>query len=107
MNWLDRLERKMGKCYIPGLMKYLVIAMAGIFILDYLPLPRSATQLLYFDKGLILEGQIWRVFTFMALPPLSASLLGVVLRLYFYYFLGTALESRWGSRKFNLYILIG
>lgn len=106
MKWLDRLERKMGNFYIPNLMKYLCLAMAGIYILEYLPLPRSAVQLLYFDRELILQGQIWRVFTFLFVPGFG-SLLGAVLRLYFYYFLGTALERTWGSRKFNLYIFVG
>ena len=107
MKFLDRIERAMGKCYIPNLMKYLVIAMAGVFILDYLPLPNSASALLYFDRGLILQGQIWRLVTFMVVPPMSYSIITVVIELYFYYFLGTALENHWGSRRFNLYIFIG
>lgn len=106
MKWLDRLERKMGKFYIPGLMKYLCLAMLGVFILDCLPLPRSASLLLYFSRSLILQGQVWRLITFIFLPP-SGHMLWILLALYFYYFLGTALESRWGSRKFNLYYLIG
>ena len=106
MKWLDRLERKMGNFYIPNLMKYLGLAMAGVYLLEYLPLPRSAAQLLYFDRELILQGQIWRVFTFLVVPSFG-SLLWTALRLYFYYFLGVALERAWGSRRFNLYILIG
>ena len=31
----------------------------------------------------------------------------ILFSLYFYYMLGTLLENRWGSRKFNLYYLIG
>lgn len=106
MNGLDRLERKMGRFYLPQLMKYLCLAMLGVFILDYLPLPRSASNLLYFSRSLILQGQIWRIVTYMAVP-VGSGMIGMLLRLYFYYFLGTALENRWGSRKFNLYILIG
>ena len=37
MKWLNYLERKMGRHYIPDLMKYLCLAMLGVFILDYLP----------------------------------------------------------------------
>ncbi|MBQ9264801.1 MAG: rhomboid family intramembrane serine protease [Clostridia bacterium] len=106
MDWLNRIERKMGKCYISNLMKYLCIAMLGVFILDYLPLPRSAWQLLYFNKALILRGEIWRLVTFIFLPP-TGSLIWILFSLYFYYFLGTSLENHWGSRRFNLYYLIG
>lgn len=107
MKWLDQLERKMGGAYIPNLMKYLALAMAGVFLLDYLPLPRSAAALLCFDRELILQGQIWRAVTFMVVPPTDGLLIWTLLRLYFYFFLGTALTRHWGDRKFNLYILIG
>ena len=106
MKWLDRLERSIGRHYIQDLMKWLCLAMLGVFILEYLPLPQSAWQLLYFDRALILQGQIWRVFTFIFLPP-SGSFLFILLSLYFYYFLGSGLERLWGSARFNIYYAIG
>ncbi len=105
MRFLNQLERKMGRHYIPELMKYLCFAMLGVFILDLLPL-RSASELLYFNRELILQGQIWRLITFVALPP-TGSLFFILINLYFYYFLGTALENRWGSARFNIYYAIG
>lgn len=106
MRFLNFLERKMGKYYIPELMKYLCLGMLGVFVLDFLPFGVSASSLLYFNRDLILQGQIWRAITFVFLPP-SSSILFILLSLYFYYFLGTMLENRWGSRRFNLYYLIG
>lgn len=106
MKWLDRLERAIGRHYIPDLMKWLCMAMLGVFILEFLPLPQSAWQLLYFNRELILRGEIWRVITFIFLPP-SGSLLFILLSLYFYYFLGTGLEGRLGSARFNIYYFIG
>lgn len=106
MKWLNALERKFGRHYIPNLMKYLVIAMAGVFILEYLPLPRSAYQFLMFDKAAILRGEIWRLITFIFLPP-TGSVFWILLSLYFYYFLGSALESQWGGFRFNVFYLLG
>ena len=106
MKWLYAIERKMGRHYISDLMKYLVIAMAGVFILEFMPLPRSAFQVLRFDRAAILQGQIWRIFTFILLPP-TGSIFWIVISLYFYYFLGSTLEHQWGSARFNLYYLIG
>ena len=106
MNWLNKLERKLGRHYIPNLMKYLCFAMLGVFVLDHLPLYRSASQLLYFNRALILRGEVWRLITFIFLPP-SSSILWILFSLYFYYFLGTALESYWGSARFNIYYAIG
>ena len=106
MRWLNDLERRIGRNYIPNLMKYLTLAMLGVFILEYLPLPKSAWYLLYFDRALILRGEIWRVFTFIFLPP-TGSLIFILLSLYFYYFLGTSLENHWGGARFNIYYGIG
>ena len=106
MNWLNRLERKIGRHYIPNLMRYLCLGMLGVFILDYLPLARSAWGLLYFNRGLILQGQVWRLITFIFLPP-NSSVIFILLSLYFYYFLGTSLENHWGSARFNIYYAIG
>ena len=102
MNVLNRLERALGRHYIRDLMKYLCIAMLGVFILEFLPLPKSAVNLLYFDRDLILRGEIWRVITFVFLPP-TGSLLWILFSLYFYYFLGSSLERHWGSARFNIY----
>lgn len=105
MKALDKLERKMGRFYIRGLMKYVVLCMAGVFVLDYL-FRYQATMLLMFDRDAILRGEIWRVLTFAVLPP-NYSLIWIIFSLYFYYLIGTALENQWGSRRFNLFYMIG
>lgn len=104
---IDILERKMGRFYIRGLMQYICFGMLGVFILDMLPIGYGRVMaFLSFDRAMILRGQIWRLFTFIFLPP-SSSIIFIIFALYFYYFLGTTLEQRWGSRRFNLYYLFG
>ena len=105
-RFLNQLERRIGRHYIPNLMRYLTLAMLGVFILEYLPLRRSAWQLLYFNRDLILQGEIWRIITFIFLPP-DSSILWILFTLYFYFFLGTGLEQHWGSARFNIYYAIG
>ncbi len=105
-KFLSRLEWRMHRFAIRDLMKYLCFAMLGVFILDYLPLNGNATELLYFSRHLIFQGQVWRLVTFVLLPP-SGSLFWILFSLYFYYFVGSALENRWGSARFTLYYLIG
>ena len=106
MNWLNQIERKMGRHYIPNLMKYLCFAMLGVFVLEYLPLKNSAWLLLYFNRDLIMQGQVWRLITFIFFPP-TGSLLWILFSLYFYYFLGTSLENHWGGARFNIYYGLG
>lgn len=108
-NILYQLERKLGRNYIRDLMKYLTLAMLGVFLLEMLTIGfpiRSATDFLYFNRDLILKGQVWRAITYMILPP-QANLLLILISLYFYYFLGTALERSWGGARFNIYYIIG
>lgn len=105
-KFLSQMEWKLNRYAIRGLMKYLCIAMLGVFILDFLPLPREASEILYFSRDRILQGEIWRLVTFVLLPP-TGSLLWIAISLYFYYFLGTSLENRWGSARFNLFYLLG
>lgn len=104
-NMLNKLERKIGNRYIPDLMKYLSLAMLGVYILELLPL-RSAAQFLVFSRPLILKGQIWRAITYMLLPP-AGNMIVVLISLYFYYFLGTALERSWRGARFCIYYGLG
>ena len=107
-QFLNRLERKMGRFYITGLMKIIVFGMAGVFILD-LAFSRSAvtaSSMLMFSREMILKGQVWRLVSFVFIPE-GGSILLIFFTLYFYYLIGTALENRWGSRRFNLYYLMG
>ncbi len=97
----------MGRFYISGLMKIIVFGMAGVFLLDlFFSRSVTASDLLSFNKALILQGQVWRLVTFVFIPE-GTSPIFIFFTLYFYYLIGTALENRWGSRRFNLYYLIG
>ncbi len=108
-NWINKLERKLGRIAIPNLMTILVGAMAIVFLMDKMLMPMTGASLwqtLCFDRAAIFEGQIWRVFTFLFLPP-SSSILWIIFSLYLYYMIGGALENYWGSFGFTLYYLLG
>lgn len=105
MNWMDRLERKFGRYSIPHIMYFVTGIMLAVFAAD-LVLGGTVTSMLAFSRGLILRGQIWRVFTFIFLPP-GTSVLWIVFSLYFYCLMGNALENAWGTFRFNLFYLCG
>lgn len=106
MNWLDRLEGRFGRLCIPGLMRIVVAGMAFVFCCDLLFPAAQLPYYLYFDPVLIARGQVWRLVSFIFLPP-ESSLLFIVFALYFYYLIGTSLENEWGSFRFSLYYLVG
>jgi membrane associated rhomboid family serine protease len=106
MKWLNKLERRFGSYAIRDLMKYIVILNALAFVLVYIDPTGTFYNKLVLDPAMVFKGQVWRLVTFVFLPP-SFSLLWVALTLYFYYSIGVALEHEWGSFRFNMYYLIG
>ena len=81
----------------------------GYHLMDMLMQPMlgvSASSMLYFSTRAIARGQVWRLLTFIFIPP-SSSLAMILLSLYFYWMIGSQLENQWGSFKFNLYYLFG
>lgn len=106
---LDKLQRKLGRYAIPNLMLYIVAGMALVFVVDMVVYPVtgfSASSLFAFNRALIMRGQIWRLITFIFMPP-SYNALFLILSLYFYWMIGTSLQGQWGSFRFNLFYLCG
>ena len=106
MGWINKLDRKFGRGGIPHLMYYVTATMLAVFLIELLVPQLGIAGWLYFDRTLILQGQLWRLITFAFLPP-SSSVLWIVLSLYFYCLIGNALESEWGTFRFNIFYLCG
>ena len=106
LKWYQKLERKYRKYAIPDLMKYIVIINAVVFVLEMLVPQSNLTAKFSLNPALILRGEVWRLVTFLFIPP-SSSPLWIIFTLYFYYMVGSNLEQQWGSFHFNLYYLIG
>ncbi|MBP5184422.1 MAG: hypothetical protein J6113_04870 [Lachnospiraceae bacterium] len=105
MSKLNKIERKIGKYAIPHLMRY-VLALYIIGMIVDMVNPAIYTSFLMLDIDKLLQGQVWRIVTFLIQPP-DVSLLFLVFFLYLYYMIGEALEAAWGSFFFNLYFFAG
>lgn len=106
MKLLNQLERKLYKFRIQPFFSYIVFAMAGIYLIDlFFPQFFLISRMMLFTPA-VYAGEIWRLITFIIIPP-GGSILQTALTLYFYYFVGTALENRWGPRRFLLFYAIG
>ncbi len=106
MHWFDKLERKYGHIAVHNLMHYIVGAMGLLYCLTYIGKNFILLDILSLDPNLVMKGQIWRLFTYIFIPPLNSPL-WTFITLYFYYLVGSGLEEEWGSFKFNLYYLTG
>ena len=108
-QWLDRFCYKHPRLGIPGLMRYIVIGNVLVYLLNLFSTNGYpvASALLSFDTSAILQGQVWRIITFILVPTGSSNIFFFVLTLYFYYFIGSALEREWGSNKFTVFYFFG
>ncbi len=105
-RWLNRISYKYDRYAIHNLMMTVVIGMAIVFIADLFNPSVNLQSYLMLTRDALLRGQVWRVVTFIFLPP-SDSILWIIFSLYFYYWIGSALENQWGAVRFNLYYLFG
>ncbi len=90
---------------IPNLMLYIVLGSGIVSVLSMLGYSQIYS-LLCFDRDRILQGQIWRLITYVFTMQ-SGNILMTLVLLYCYYSLGRALEATWGTFRFNLYYLTG
>ena len=112
MNFINKMERKFGKYAIHNLMYYVIILqVAGIILYNFAY--EFTNKYLLLDISKVLEGQVWRLFTFIIIDETNASLMNpvnilfIAITMYLYYMIGRSLENVWGAFKFNLYYLSG
>ena len=91
---------------IPNLMLYIALGTALVYLFSMISNSYYLYSLLYFDRELILRGQIWRLFTY-PLTYNAGNLLLTAISLLCYYSLGRAMENIWGTCRFTLYYLSG
>ncbi len=104
MKFFTKFENKFGRYSIKNLPLIIIILYAiGYVIQIFQP---AFLNYLYLSPYWILHGQIWRLVTWLVIPPYSLSI-WILITLYFYYSIGRTLENTWGSFRFNVYIFSG
>lgn len=101
---MSQFERKFGKYAIKNLSVVLVCCYAIGYVVKFM-VPWMELYL-SLDPYAILHGQVWRLVTWILIPPSDFSLV-TLLMLYFYCSIGTTLERTWGTYRYNVYILGG
>ncbi|MCD7884507.1 MAG: hypothetical protein LUI87_12500 [Lachnospiraceae bacterium] len=104
MNFLNKWERKYGRYAIRNLPAIMIALYVAGYLIEYL-MP-SLVSYLYLSPTMILKGQVWRLITWVIIPPYSLDVFTII-TLYFYFSIGRTLEQTWGSFQFNVYIFSG
>lgn len=106
LKWINKLERKFGRYAIKNLMGHIVAITAIVYLFSLMDPNRTFLSSLELIPQKVLQGEIWRLITYIFIPP-SGSPLYVVFFLYLLYIMGTSLERNWGTFRFNLYYFLG
>ncbi len=91
---------------IPNLMLYVTLGSAIVYLLSLFDGSYTLYNALCFNRELILQGQVWRLFTYVFTFD-AGHLLMTAIALFCYYTLGRAIEMVWGTFRFNLFYLSG
>ena len=91
---------------IPNLMMYIALGTALVYIMNMIDRTYTLYNILCFDRAAILQGQVWRLFTY-ALTFDMGNVLYTAIGLLCYYSLGRAIENSWGTFRFNLFYFTG
>lgn len=104
MKWTQQLERKLGRFALP----HLTMGIIGVQVMTFLAgvSNPAIVNAMVLDSRLVLDGEWWRVLTFMMMPP-SMSPIWALIAWYVLYLTGGGLEGAVGTPKYNLYWLIG
>lgn len=101
MNWMDKLERKLGRYAVPNLSRYFVGAIVLGYVLSMLS--PGFTDWISYDVSAILHGQIWRLFTWIFMPTSSLDFFGLLFLLCVLMW-GSSLESMLGTFRMNVFL---
>src|SRR5438093_3764143 len=110
MTWLDKLERRIGFLAIPGLLRYVGFLTALVFVLE--KVNPGYLRLLELDPAAVMQGQVWRLVTYIFIPQMASMLplpdwVNVAFYVLFLRWMGNGLESAWGAFKLTIFYLLG
>lgn len=101
---MSKFEKKFGKYAIKNISLMLILCYAVGYVIELVG--GDFINFLTLDPYQILHGQIWRIVSWILVPPSSFSIFTVIM-LYFYYSVGTTLERTWGTYRYNVYLFSG
>lgn len=105
MNWIDKLEKRLGGFAMPNLALFLIVgqilvygaAVFGVF----------SPEVFYLNPVLVARGEVWRLVTFIFIPPLALHPIFLIIAWYIFWMMSQALEAQWGTFRYNLFIWLG
>ena len=87
-------------------MLFVSLGSALVYVMSMFDQSSTLYSILCFNRNAILQGQIWRLFTYVFTYD-AGNILLTAISLFCYYSLGRAMEITWGTLRFNLFYFTG
>ncbi len=105
MNFIYKLEHKFGRFAIRNISLILILCYVAGYILEFAA--PTFLEYLTLNPYAIVHGQVWRIVSWILIPPGQDNIFFAIIMLVFYYSIGTSLERTWGTFQYNLYLFAG
>ncbi len=105
MNFMYKMERRFGRYAIKNLSLILILCYVAGYILEFAA--PSFLINLTLNPYAIAHGQVWRIVSWILIPPNESNIFFAIIMLVFYYSIGTTLERTWGAFQYNVYLFSG
>jgi hypothetical protein len=114
MSLLSRLERKFQRYAIPNVTLMIIIGQVLLYVIARVSHPPGGAvgggvdllDRVRLDPAKILDGEVWRLITFVFDPPLT-NVIFAFFFWYLFYLMGSTLEVSWGAFRYNVFLTIG
>jgi hypothetical protein len=104
MRILDRLEKYLRPYAITNLTVGLIGGQVLLYLISHTHAHILESAALVPRE--VLRGELWRLVTYIFLPPLTHPIFALLFW-YFFYLMGTTLENYWGTSRYNIFLLVG
>jgi hypothetical protein len=105
MNWIDKLEKRLGGFALHNLALYIIIGQAFVYFLvigQVFPI-----EAFFLIPSRVADGEIWRLISFIFVPRYSWGTIWILFSWYIFWFMSQGLEAQWGTFRFNMFIWLG
>ncbi len=110
MSLINSLEPKLGRFAISGLLSYIAGLCVVVFLI-YKSINPHIFQVLALDPELVMEGQVWRLVTYLFIPSIFSFIplpdwINAFIYVSFMMWIGNGLEQAWGAFRLNVYCFL-